>query len=207
MALRIIGGELRGKKLNSIKGDQTRPTADRVRESIFNILALRIPGAAVLDLFAGTGAMGIEALSRGAFSTAFVDCSRDAIAVIKKNINACRLNSKTTVFKRDILKNLSGIHRVHHGGFNLAMMDPPYNKNLIEPALSSLEHSGLLQHNACVTIEHSRLEAIPENITTFGILDQRKYGQTIISFLTYRPSHIKLNKGGRKRLYCDAGDR
>ncbi|MBW2591758.1 MAG: 16S rRNA (guanine(966)-N(2))-methyltransferase RsmD [Deltaproteobacteria bacterium] len=191
--MRIIGGELRGKKLNSIKGDRTRPTADRVRESIFNILALRIPGAIVLDLFAGTGAMGIEALSRGASSVAFVDCSRDALTVIKKNINACRLDSKTAVFKRDILKSLAGIHPIHPDGFNLVWMDPPYNKNLIEPALSSLEHSGLLQKTAYITIEHSRLEAIPENIKAFEISDQRRYGQTLVSFLAYRADNQNLN--------------
>ncbi len=193
MALRIIGGELRGKKLKSIKGDFTRPTADRVRESIFNILALRIPRATVLDLFAGTGALGIEALSRGASLAAFVDCSRHALTVIKNNINACRLDSKTEVFKRDILKGLTGIHSAHHNGFNLALMDPPYNRDLIRPALYALEGSGLLQKNACITIEHSRLEVIPENITAFEISDQRKYGQTMISFLTYRTDNHNLN--------------
>jgi len=186
MALRIIGGELRGKKLHSIKGDRTRPTADRVRESIFNILALRIPGSSVLDLFAGTGALGIEALSRGASLAAFVDCSRTALTVIKKNITVCRLDAKTAVFKRDILKNLAGVQPLHHGGFSLAFMDPPYNKNLVEPALLALENRGLLKNNACITIEHSRLEVIPENIAAYKISDQRKYGQTLVSFLTYR---------------------
>ena len=186
--MRIISGKYKGRKLNPPGSFRARPTTDYARESLFNILSTRydFEEKSVLDLFAGTGALGIEALSRGASLAAFVDCSRTALTVIKKNITVCRLDAKTAVFKRDILKNLAGVHPLHHGGFSLAFMDPPYNKNLVEPALLALENRGLLKNNACITIEHSRLEVIPENIAAYKISDQRKYGQTLVSFLTYR---------------------
>jgi len=181
--LRIIGGELRGKKLNSIKGDRTRPTADRVRESLFNIIAFHITRATVLDMFAGTGALGLEALSRGASSAVFVDNSRDAVSVIRKNIHACRLDSRASVCKCDVLKNLNGIKAGHN--FNLVLLDPPYNKNFIRPALSVLGYSHLLEKSARIVIEHSILEKIPEDIRGFSLTDQRKYGKTAISFMSY----------------------
>ncbi len=183
MAVRIIGGELRGKKLTSIMGDRTRPTADRVRESIFNILAFHIPRATVLDLFAGTGALGIEALSRGASFAIFIDNSRDALSVIKKNIHACRFDSRASVLNRDILKPLGKITDRHN--FNLVLLDPPYHKNFIRPALLALETSDQLRNDARIVIEHSVLEKIPEDIKAFNLYDQRKYGKTAVSFLSY----------------------
>jgi 16S rRNA (guanine966-N2)-methyltransferase len=183
MALRIIGGELRGKKLTSIKGDRTRPTADRVREAVFNILAFHIPRATVLDLFAGTGALGIEALSRGASSAVFIDNSHEALSVIKKNIHACRFDSRASVLKRDILKPLGKMTDGHN--FNLVLLDPPYHKNFIRPAFLALEISNQLRKNTRIVVEHSVLEKIPEDIRGFNLEDQRKYGKTVVSFLSY----------------------
>jgi 16S rRNA (guanine966-N2)-methyltransferase len=186
MVLRIIGGELRGKKLTSIKGDLTRPTADRVREAIFNILAFHISRATVLDLFAGTGALGIEALSRGASSAVFIDNSRDALSVIEKNIHACRLESRSSVLKRDILKQSGNI--TDGRNFSLVLLDPPYHKNFIRPALSALEASDQLKENARIVIEHSILEKIPQDIRCLKLTDQRKYGKTSVSFMSYAVS-------------------
>ena len=184
MAIRIIGGELKGRKLATVPGQHTRPTADRVRESIFNILGDRVLNALVLDLFAGTGAMGIEALSRGAESVLFADADKRALTALEKNVNACSLQRRAKIVKWNILKNLKITTASRHT-FNLVFIDPPYNKNLIQPTLSNLDQSQCMANGACVTIEHSTQEAIPENEKRFKISDQRRYGKTLVSFLLY----------------------
>jgi 16S rRNA (guanine966-N2)-methyltransferase len=184
MTIRIIGGELKSRKLVTVSGRQTRPTADRVRESIFNILGDRVPNALVLDLFAGTGAMGIEALSRGAESVLFADNDKRALTALEKNVKACSLESRAKIIKWNILKNLN-ITRSFQHTFNLVFIDPPYNQNLIEPTLLNLGKSQCIENGACVAIEHSPQEPIPEKDERFKISNQRRYGKTLVSFLFY----------------------
>jgi 16S rRNA (guanine966-N2)-methyltransferase len=184
LTIRIIGGEFKGRKLATVRGIKTRPTADRVRESIFNILGDSVRGARVLDLYAGTGAMGIEALSRGAESVLFADDHRAALAALKKNIKTCSLQSRTNMIKWNILNNLNVI-RLHRPAFNLVFLDPPYNKNMIQPTLSNLGISRCLEHGSRITLEHSPREPIPENLPGFKIFDQRRYGKTLVSFLIF----------------------
>lgn len=184
MTIRIIGGELKGRKLVTVSGRQTRPTADRVRESIFNIIGDRVRNALVLDLFAGTGAMGIEALSRGAESVVFADIDKRALTVLERNVKLCSLESRAKIIKWDILKNLN-ITSAFQQAFNLVFIDPPYNKNLIQPTLSNLDKSQGLENGACVAIEHSPHEPIPAQDQRFKISDQRRYGKTLVSFLFY----------------------
>ena len=184
MTIRIIGGELRGRKLVTVPGQQTRPTADRVREAIFNILGGRISNALVLDLFAGTGAMGIEALSRGAESVLFADDDKRALTALEKNVKACSLESRAKIVKWNILRNLNITTAFQHT-FNLVFIDPPYNKNLIQPTLSNLHQSQCMANGACIAIEHSAQEPIPEKEKRFKISDQRRYGKTLVSFLSY----------------------
>jgi len=162
----------------------TRPTSDRLRESIFNILAFQIHGRLVLDLFAGTGALGIEALSRGAESAVFIDRGARAISVIDKNITLCGLADRATVLKFDILK---GLHRLRIMGknFDLVFMDPPYNRNIIRPTLIQLHHSRTVKDGALLVIEHDEKEAIPEDLAAYELTDRRKYGKTGVSFLRY----------------------
>lgn len=184
MGLRIISGALKGKKLYSVRDQSIRPTADRLRESIFNILSHRVLKAVVLDLFSGTGAMGIEALSRGAESALFVDNRKDALSVLKRNIDSCKLDQIARVFKWDIRQNLNCI-RSNTPNFDLVFIDPPYNKNLIKPSLFNLDQSNSLKDGACIVIEHSLLESIPTDLAAFDLTDQRKYGKTLVSFLKY----------------------
>lgn len=184
MTIRIIGGELKGRKLITVSGIKTRPTADRVRESIFNILGDSVRGARILDLYAGTGAMGIEALSRGAEFALFADDHNAALSALEKNIKTCLLQNRVNTIKWNILKNLNFI-RSYKNGFNLVFIDPPYNKNMIQPTLSNLATSQCLENNAQLTIEHSPLEPVPENLPGFKISSQRRYGKTLVSFLTY----------------------
>ena len=185
--MRIIAGQWRGKTLRSVKGMATRPTSDRVRESLFNILSLRIRDANVLDLFAGTGALGIEALSRGAKSAVFVDESKEAAAVIRKNLEECRLMEKARIIRWNIARNLNCLNR-YDKHFDLIFMDPPYHSGLIAPALAHLTAENCLADSACIVIEHDISEDISEDIRHFYLSDQRKYGRTFISFLnTHKP--------------------
>lgn len=186
--MRIISGDLKGKKLFSLQGNLTRPTADRVRESIFNIFASKISNADVLDLFAGTGAFGIEALSRGATSAVLIDLSLDAIKIIQRNITSCKMENRTNIIKWDIVKNLNCLY-AKKPVYDLVFMDPPYNQNAIKPALENLAKSRSLKKDASVIIEHSRLETIPGDLRDFNLTDHRKYGKTYVSFLTYQYSN------------------
>lgn len=181
--MRIIGGAFKGRKLSSLKGDATRPTSDRVRESIFNILAPDIENTMVLDLFAGTGALGIEALSRGAASAVFIDTAVPAVKVIRKNATACNIEPRTRIIRWDIAKNLNCL-RPLNPPFDLVFMDPPYNQNLILPALQSLLTVNALRNYAKIIIEHSGNETIPQDISTLHLTDQRIYGKTLVSFLS-----------------------
>lgn len=182
--MRIIAGDLRGKKLASLSGLSIRPTADRVRESIFNICAPIISNSIVLDLFSGTGAFSIESLSRGARLAVLIDSSIRSIAIIEKNIVACRLKDRTEIIKWDILKNLNCLQKIR-SRFDLVFMDPPYNKDAIRPALKNLAASGALADNGTIIVEHALSESIPNNLPNFELTDQRKYGKTLVSFITY----------------------
>ncbi len=184
MGLRVIGGSFKGKKLISIKGRITRPTSDRLREAIFNILSFRVQDSVVLDLFSGTGALGIEAISRGADFAVFIDNQKASQTVIAKNIKACAVENKTQVIRWDITKNLNCI-RSRRSNFHLVFMDPPYNQNMIAPTLTHLHQSRSLSREACIVIEHALSESLPENFEPFKVDSQRRYGKTLVSFLSY----------------------
>ncbi len=184
MGLRVISGRLKGKKLHSVRGLTIRPTADRLRESIFNILSYRVLNAMVLDLFAGTGALGMEALSRGAESAVFVDNNPGALSVIQRNIKSCSFDKQAHIIKWDIKKNLNCL-KSEGTAFDLVFMDPPYNQGMVKPALFNLEQTRSLEKGARIVVEHSPLEPIPDHVFMFEIADQRRYGKTLVSFLTY----------------------
>lgn len=185
MSIRIISGTNRGKKLMTLQGMNTRPTTDRTREALFNILSRKVRGAYVLDLFAGTGAIGIEALSRGAEYAVFIDNYRPAINIIKKNIASCRLAAKSRIIFWDIAKDLNCLAE-SLPKFNIVFMDPPYNSGMVGATLSNLQTCDALDHNAIVVVEHSSSESLDTNKITFEILDQRRYGKTQFTFLTYK---------------------
>ena len=178
MGLRIISGALKGRKLYSVRDTSIRPTADKLRESIFNILSQRVLDAVVLDLFAGTGALGIEALSRGAESVVFVDNGKGALSVLRRNIDSCTLDQKADIVKWNIRQNLNCI-KSKKQNFDLIFLDPPYDKNLIAPTLFNLDKSHSLKNGACIVVEHSLFETIPIDLFAFDLLDQRKYGKAV----------------------------
>jgi len=191
MGLRIIGGEKKGKKLFSVKGMNTRPTADRMRESLFNILSASIVDSNVLDLFAGTGAFGIEALSRGASAAIFVDNDRTALSVIEKNLQSCGFEGRSKILRCNILINLKCL-KAAAKPFDLVFMDPPYEKDCVYQSLVNLKQSSVLQNGSIIIVEHSPKEPVPEDLFGFEISDQRRYGRTLFSFFNFM---ISTNKG------------
>jgi len=184
MGLRIISGDLKGRKLCSIPGLHIRPTSDRVRESIFNILSTRVRDAIVLDLFAGTGALGIEALSRGADFAVFVDNHRRAQWAVERNIRILALEKRTRVIRWDAAINLHCL-RSHQPPFDLVFMDPPYHQNLISPVTENLLTGNCLAQGAVIVIEHGSRERVPEDSSAVVMTDQRTYGKTLVSILRY----------------------
>ena len=179
--MRIIGGALRGKKLHSIKGLAIRPTTDYLRESVFNILANRVEDAVVLDLFAGVGTLGLEALSRGAETAVFVDKAPQAIRVLTRNICACCLEGRSTILRRDILHGLRFLKSIDRA-FGLVFIDPPYDKGFVERTMQLLDRAESTSDQVSIVAEHSRHEVLPEKVARFGLCDRRDYGKTLVSF-------------------------
>jgi 16S rRNA (guanine966-N2)-methyltransferase len=181
--MRIVGGRWRGRALTAPKSQAIRPTADRLRESLFNILAHAygdpITGARVLDLFAGTGALGLEALSRDAAFVLFVDDGAEARALLRGNVEALGAGGATRVFRRDATR-LGAAHPVEP--FSLVFLDPPYGRGLAEKALASARDGGWLAPGALVVVE----EAADANFTPpagFEELERRDYDDTQFIFL------------------------
>ena len=181
--MRIVGGRLRGRVLNAPASRAIRPTSERLRESIFDILTHRFPdlleGARVVDLFAGSGALGFEALSRGASFALLVDDGAEARALLRGNVEALSLGGVTRIWRADATK----LGRAPAGApFTVAFLDPPYGKDLAGPALAALAVGGWLAAGAlCVVEEAAKAKiAAPEG---FGVEDERIYGDTKILFL------------------------
>jgi 16S rRNA (guanine966-N2)-methyltransferase len=181
--MRVVGGRLRGRTLAAPASRDIRPTADRLRESVFNILIHAysdpIDGARVLDLFAGTGALGIEAASRGAKFTLFVDNGAEARALLRNNVEALGLGGLTKVYRRDAT-DLGPAHPVEP--FSLVFLDPPYAKGLAEKALASLRDGGWLVPGALLVVEEAKAAAFkaPDG---FEELERRAYDDTEFVFL------------------------
>jgi len=177
--MRIISGICRGRKLNTLEGDNTRPTADRVKESVFNILGTSVIDRKVLDLFAGSGALGLEALSRGAVSCVFVDSSKAAMKVIESNIEGCRFQDRVKTYLGEF-KSVLG--RSVESQFDLVFLDPPYHKELGIEALQLL--SKAVSDEGIVILETDGDELVPEVVGSFERYDVRNYGRIKVSFFT-----------------------
>jgi 16S rRNA (guanine966-N2)-methyltransferase len=186
--MRVTGGKLGGRRLIAPDDARVRPTSDRTRQAIFNILAHRdfdigftVENAAVADLFAGTGALGIEALSRGARFCLLVDDNAESRALQRENIEALGLTGVTKIWRRDAT-DLGPLGAGADGPFDLVFLDPPYRKNLIGPALKSLRDGGWLAERALLAVETATGESF--DAEGFECLDRRDYGDTEVNFLT-----------------------
>ncbi|NLJ32979.1 MAG: 16S rRNA (guanine(966)-N(2))-methyltransferase RsmD [Firmicutes bacterium] len=181
--MRVIAGRARGYVLKKPRGNKIRPTADRVKEALFNIIAPKIKGAVVLDLFAGTGALGIEALSRGAAKAVFIDWYRESIKLIHANLALTGLSPRATVYRLNIHRPQS-LNLLKSKGllFNLVFLDPPYGKEITRFTLENLAESGLLLPAGTVVVEHSPRDELPAKILTLQLGQRRHYGDTVLSF-------------------------
>lgn len=177
--MRIISGNCRGRKLVKLQGHAIRPTSDRIKEAIFNILGHKVKKANVLDLFAGTGALGLEALSRGACHATFIDLACD---IIHQNLELCRLKEDATVISCDIVKS-SIPESLNDQQFDLVFIDPPYGKKYIEASLQKKSFADLLAKDCIIIAEHSCTETLQLKFSILDIYRQKKYSKTIISFI------------------------
>lgn len=185
--MRIIAGSARGRSICAPKGHDTRPTQDYVRESLFNILQQAVPDAIVLDLFAGSGALALEAISRGAEHAVLVDSATDAMRCIEQNVTALRFSEQITLQKCDwqlALKRLRGDRQ-----FTLVFIDPPYKMTDTAAQCNLLMQYGLLKPNATLVIEH-RKGVEPTLSECFSLRSIRSYGDTVIHIYTYQEGEI-----------------
>jgi len=179
--VRIIGGTLKGRRLVDWEESGIRPIRDLVRSALFNIVADFVPGAACLDLFAGTGAVGLEALSRGATSCLFIDSSQAACGLIRRNLDALDLLDRGEVFHGDAA---DGTERFLARGrrFDLVFIDPPYYQDLAPRALSALADGRGLTDDPVVVVASSKRETMDERLGVLRVIEQRRYGDNILWF-------------------------
>lgn len=195
--MRIIGGAARGrrlqtpaKKTSKFSGQPIRPTADRAREALFSIIGREFKGATVLDLFAGTGALGLEALSRFARQAVFVDNNPQAVKLIEKNIELCGFSDRALVLKRDLSKGLYFLEKqLPEISFSVIFIDPPYRKGLSETILHEIENTNLLSTDVLVVVEEDALSELPSKVNELKLVDQRCYGEA--GFWFYRRARFE----------------
>ncbi len=179
--MRIISGIAKGHKLNSFKGSDIRPTSDRARESLFNILGQKLNGSSFLDLFAGSGAVGIEALSRNAENVIFIENSAASIVLIKKNLEKCGfLKRQIKIIKKDVLLYLKSCRRQ----FDIIFIDPPYQTDLAEKSLHCLSKKNLLKPDGIIVLEHYYKKEMKDEIRGLQCVKTKKVGDAVFSFFT-----------------------
>ena len=179
--MRVISGSARGLKLKTPKNEDIRPTTDRVKESLFNIISNYIIDSNILDLFSGTGSLGIEALSRGAMKCVFVDISKDSMSIIKDNIEKARLNDKSETMITDYVGAINKLSS-RNEKFDVIFMDPPYYKNIFIPALEKINSAKILKEDGIIVVEHDSKDKLPDNIGNIIKDRDKKYGNTTLSF-------------------------
>lgn len=180
--MRVIAGISRGRRLALFEGRDVRPTPDRVREALFSILQSKLgsfTNLRVLDLFAGSGALAIEALSRGATSACLVDKARASEKIIHENLNHCKLSDKATIIIRDAKQALQ---EFSSSSFDLVFLDPPYGHGLVEHALVEIDKQGILNEDGIICAETGADEMLPESVGQLRRIDQRRYGTIMINF-------------------------
>lgn len=182
--MRIITGRARGLQLTTPKNMDVRPTADRVKESLFNIIGSRIIGASVLDLFAGTGNLGLESWSRGAADITFIDESRESLRLVESNIAKCRAQADCTVIKGNAVNIIEKLYRQGRR-FDFAFCDPPYNKGWLDRIVTALQEAPLLREGGYLIVERACHEIITLLPPDYELVRSEKYGETLIDFIRF----------------------
>ena len=171
--MRVISGIARGRKLKELEGMETRPTTDRVKESIYNIIQFEVPGRKVLDLFGGTGQLGIEALSRGASHCTFVEQRRDAAALISENLKMCRLHENAHVVQGEALAYLAGCKEK----FDVILLDPPYQSDLLKRSIEAIQKFDILREHGIIVGETAAELQFPELSAPYEVRKEYRYGK------------------------------
>lgn len=180
--MRVISGHARGKKLKAPAGLHTRPVTDRIKEALFNIWQVKIEKAFFLDLFAGSGSMGIEAISRGAEYTVFVDNSNEAIKIIKDNLDNCGFKDKYKIYKNDAVKILSEFQK-NKIKFDIIYIDPPFtNEKIFAEILEALDKTCLLKEEGILAIRSYNKKILPDNLNYLTKFRLKVYGESSVHF-------------------------
>ncbi len=187
----MISGTCKGRRLFAVKGLDLRPTSDRVKEAIFDILQDRCRDQRVLDLFAGTGALGVEALSRGARGAVFIEKNPRSLATLRKNITLCGLSEQAEILPLDVFIGLRTLE-ARGEGFGLVFLDPPYGQGLADRALERLTESSMISTETIVVAEHSAKEE-PRSFAPLRRVDFRRYGNTRVSFYQNLPEDAHIH--------------
>ena len=183
--MRIIAGLYKGFSLHSFPGNDIRPTPSKVREAVFDILGVRIIESDFLDLFAGTGAVGIEALSRGAKRATFVEVNRKAIEIIKKNLIKIRHNDFNDILIKDYFQAFK-ILNSQQRKYDIIFLDPPFDKNYSLKSLQEIEKRHIIKKNGIVVIQHQINENLPGNFQRLICLKEKRYGKSRVTFFRYQ---------------------
>jgi len=194
LAMRVIGGNAKGRRLKVPRGQALRPTAGRVKESLFDILPHDLSGIKVLDLFAGTGNLTIEALSRGAAEATLVDSSAESGKAIKENLRRLNWTDRTNVWIAPAIRAVRLLAR-RGETFDLIFLDPPYERRLVEPVLRMIAKENLLRDAGVLIAEHSIREPIESHHEALVLKDQRRYGSTLLSFFTRNTQTKPIRQG------------
>ena len=190
--MRVIAGNARGQRLKAPKGREVRPTADRVKEALFNLIAAELEGARVLDLFAGTGNLAIEALSRGAAQAILVDSSPASMRLIRENLKRLHFTERADTWVAPVSRVLRAMAR-RSESFDIIFLDPPYGQRLIEETLALIARGKLLRETGIIVAEHSVRDEIGARYDSLARRDQRRYGDTLLSF--FRLDEASLEQG------------
>lgn len=179
--MRIISGKYKGQQLNHFSADHIRPTTDRVKETLFNILQNDLPGARVLDLFAGTGNLGLEALSRGAEEVLFVESHPKSLEIIRKNIEKLKVTETHSIWNKDVLRFLE---KPPEKTFDIIFADPPFTKQMADEVMTLVSQSSVFADHTIMAIESAKREKLEETYGDLVRSDQRVFGDKILSFFT-----------------------
>ena len=182
--MRVITGTARGRRLKAVPGLSTRPTSDRVKEAIFSMIGPFFDGGTVLDLFAGTGALGIEALSRGADRAVFVDRERASVETVRDNLAACGFADRAVVYQSDAMRAIRLLAR-RGAAFDIAFLDPPYRFAGLDALMRDLAEAELLRPGAVVVAEHTSDRALPERIGPLRRFRRGEYGDTAVTLYEF----------------------
>jgi 16S rRNA (guanine(966)-N(2))-methyltransferase RsmD len=186
--MRVISGKAKGKRLYSPKARGIRPTADRVKESIFDVLGEQWEGIRVLDLFSGTGSLGLEAISRGAQQVVFIEKNRPALNILERNISLCGFNSHATVLAVPVSRGLALLGEKGES-FQVIFADPPYDRGWVEKTVQEIVDRRLLSREGMIVMEHAPSESPRGDQRGLIILRQKTYGDTTVSFLGFVTPH------------------